>query len=311
MILINATPYIPPGPQLPDAADFASLFVFPITMTLQNNGLYHEPGSNTLSIGGANSGQGSFSVSTDAGASWTTYGLPVPSGGSASNGATAVLTNGAQGYVSRSTGSSSDASRIQTSANYTSTWTNVSTSNNLGSGIRFAENSANQIALLTNSGRVNSTTSRTTWSSNTSVTAIAPNNLVAGNGIFLVVGSAGVSTSSNGTSWTNTTIASLNLLTARFDNGMWVGGGTNGKLMTSATGTSWTNQTTPLTDDVVGIAYGNGVWAALTSTKIAFSFDGITWVAQDPPTTSGNHSLAYVNGTFVYINDKTVYYLTY
>ena len=83
-------------------------------------------------------------------------------------------------------------------------------------------------------------------------------------------------------------------------NGLWLIGGTNGKLSTSPDGRTWTARTTGLTGTIRGVAYGAGVWVIGGGQKLAYSANGASWTVIDPGGSLADdiYALIFANGVF-------------
>ncbi len=129
-----------------------------------------------------------------------------------------------------------------------------------------------------------------------------------GSGTF-IAGTTGGSLyrSTNGINWTsvyNFTASSLQMFWVAYGNGRWVvvasTGGADGAVLTSTDGTNWTKTTLTQSQDLYGVAYGNGKFAAVgASGAIYTSTDGTTWIKQASPTTAGLYLVAFGQGEFV------------
>jgi len=144
------------------------------------------------------------------------------------------------------------------------------------------------------------------------------NGVASGLSEFLAVGSAepyigtqGIwYTSSNGTTWSNSSAISGGSFAGVASNGslfVAVGGtGAVGGIAYSNDGLSWTPATVPGAPDTIrSVAYGDGVWCAVgwdtaLAVYIATSTDGISWTQQSSGALSGFagllYSVSYDNG---------------
>ena len=90
------------------------------------------------------------------------------------------------------------------------------------------------------------------------------------------------------------------LLGIAFGNGLWVAVGVKGTILTSSDGISWTKLTNPTTHNLTEIAYANGIWVIVGySGSILTSKDGISWTRQTSHTGEYLSSVAYGNGLWV------------
>jgi hypothetical protein len=97
-----------------------------------------------------------------------------------------------------------------------------------------------------------------------------------------------------------------NIFCAAYGNGLYVAGGTTGKLFTSTDGVTWTSRTSNFgTETVLSIVYGNGLFVAVGGTgKLSTSTDGITWTSRTSGFgTSFIRGVTYGNGVFVAVGD--------
>lgn len=112
-----------------------------------------------------------------------------------------------------------------------------------------------------------------------------------GNGVFVAVGADSfVARSSNGVTWTSSTVGSYGRLKrVRFLNGQFIAVGSSDKIIYSADGASWTPSTLPRAD-FWDIAWGNGVYL-LAGLSTYISADGATWTHTHPllPHPPGSH----------------------
>jgi hypothetical protein len=143
--------------------------------------------------------------------------------------------------------------------------------------------------------------SNTNWSS-----------VTFGNGEFVAVvnGSNVAAYSTNGTTWTTTTLpASQDWESVTYGNGEFVavGYGTSGGTTVAAystDGINWTASTMPSSQNWRSVAYGGGEFLAVTygANSAAYSTNGTTWTALTLPSSSDWEDLAYGNGTWVTVS---------
>jgi hypothetical protein len=132
---------------------------------------------------------------------------------------------------------------------------------------------------------------------------IVPINAITfGNGKFAI----GVSTSTDGITWTTATDNGHVVTAIAYGNGKFVSGGYNNKMSYSSDGITWTalnNVPFGVTADVRSIAYCNDKFIAggTSGSKTVYSSDGITWTAIPGVlgTTRAVDAIAYGNGRFV------------
>lgn len=133
-----------------------------------------------------------------------------------------------------------------------------------------------------------------------------------GNAKWVAVGSGARAVSNDGIAWTPTTITvssySFNT-TVTFDNGIFVDVGSQG-VSTSANGTSWSSQVLSNAQALVGAAYGLGTWVVaddrfLSSDVLAFMVSTTNGAGWSPVLTTIGYaqptSVAFGNGTFVVV----------
>lgn len=118
------------------------------------------------------------------------------------------------------------------------------------------------------------------------------NGIVYGNSGFVTVSSNGINThifvSGDGSSWTRVfnnkdplTNSDLTLIDAAFGNGTYVvvGSAQGGRIFTSTNTTAWTLRTIPIYDQIMGVAYANGLFVAVggSGNIIVSSDNGQSW----------------------------------
>ncbi len=97
------------------------------------------------------------------------------------------------------------------------------------------------------------------------------------------MGVANGETSPDGVTWTNRTMNSETFAAlAHNGSNLVVAVGVAGDVVSSTNGTAWTDRTMAVTtEDQLGVAYGNGLWVSVgTNGDIHTSPDGITWTAR-------------------------------
>lgn len=107
-------------------------------------------------------------------------------------------------------------------------------------------------------------------------------------------GATKISTSPDGTTWTNLTGPSLaDCIAMTYGDGLYVVGGAAGALETSPDATTWTARTSGTTGTINGLAYGNGVYVLVSDQpRIRYSADAVSWSAGTTPATTPN-AVAY------------------
>ena len=95
------------------------------------------------------------------------------------------------------------------------------------------------------------------WTSRTSSTTSDLNDVIYGNGLYIVVGESGtILTSSDGSSWTERTSGvTVNLNGISYGNGVYVVVGSSGTIITSSDGTSWTERSSGTTNQLNAVTY--------------------------------------------------------
>lgn len=170
---------------------------------------------------------------------------------------------------------------------------------------------------------VATSTDAVTWSTNTGLGLNASGNTIAnafgltyGGGLFVAVGGGDydnggitnyqtfVKTSTNGSTWTQRYNSSgsttVNMLRAvAYGGGLFVAGGSGGRLITSTDAITWTARTSGTTSTINAVAYMNNVYVYGDSAGvIATSTDAITWVTRKN-LTSAVTSLVYADSVYV------------
>ena len=132
-----------------------------------------------------------------------------------------------------------------------------------------------------------------------------------GNGLFVVVGSAGtgnrVKTSSDGVIWKSQTSAADNSWNAVcYGGGLFVAvaaSGTGNRVMTSPDGATWTVQTSASDSQWFSVVYGNGTFVAVgNSGAVMSSPDGFTWTSRTAAEANAWFGVTYANGLFVAVS---------
>src|SRR5690606_32402124 len=87
-----------------------------------------------------------------------------------------------------------------------------------------------------------------------------------------------------------------------YGNGLWVAVGNGGTIRTSTNGTSWTGRTSGTSNNLLDVAYANGLWvAAGWNGTILTSPDGTSWTSRSSGTSRDLHCFAYANGLWVVV----------
>ncbi|SEG73884.1 cadherin-like beta sandwich domain-containing protein [Paenibacillus sp. UNC499MF] len=126
------------------------------------------------------------------------------------------------------------------------------------------------------------------------------NQVAYGNGKWVAVGNSGtIMTSSDGLSWSKTTIALSSAVGVIYAGNQWMVTGAGGKIATSPDAVTWTVRSTGSSANLSGVAYNGTVWViAGYSGVILSSPDGIAWTARTSGTTNNFYSAAYGGGLF-------------
>ncbi len=119
-----------------------------------------------------------------------------------------------------------------------------------------------------------------------------------GNGVFVMTGSNGISSSTDGITWTKRASAgtnNFNLSRVVFAGGIFLTMVNSGVLYTSSDGTTWTSQTpNNVNSFLAGAAYGNGIWSVMAGSGLLWSSpDGTTWTSRTNPQAGNNWSSSY------------------
>jgi hypothetical protein len=170
--------------------------------------------------------------------------------------------------------SPSAAANSMTSSNGT-TWTPVTIVNNAAYFFGVANGNGTFVTTVDSGSTSNIYYSRypsISWTAATGspVSANGWHAVTYGNGTFVAVTRFAVQTnqvaySADGITWSYATApTSSNLLGVAYGNGLFVAVGASGAIMTSPDGITWTARTSPTTGSLRGVAYGNGLFVALT-----------------------------------------------
>ncbi len=127
---------------------------------------------------------------------------------------------------------------------------------------------------------------------------------VYGNNTYVAISELGsVATSTDGITWTNTSITGSNLWKCiTFGAGLFVilsDVSSSTVCITSPNGNAWTTQTFPSGSYFENLAYGNGTFVALGSNIAARSPDGINWSTTAYPVYTPYNAMSFINGLFL------------
>ncbi|EPD82190.1 cadherin-like beta sandwich domain-containing protein [Paenibacillus sp. HGH0039] len=126
------------------------------------------------------------------------------------------------------------------------------------------------------------------------------NQVAYGNGKWVAVGNLGtIMTSSDGLSWSKTTIALSSAVGVTYAGSQWIVTGAGGKIATSPDAVTWTVRSTGTSANLSAAAYNGTVWViAGYSGVILSSPDGIAWTPRTSGTAANFYSVTYGGGLF-------------
>ena len=135
------------------------------------------------------------------------------------------------------------------------------------------------------------------------------NSVTYGDGKFVAVtDGTGAAYSSDGITWTKTTIIHSQWHSVTYGDGKFVAV-TNGTYAAySSDGITWTKTTMPTSATWKSVTYGDGKFVAVTDNKgtdAAYSSDGITWTKTTTSTPYYRSSVTYGDGKFVAVSTAT------
>jgi hypothetical protein len=119
----------------------------------------------------------------------------------------------------------------------------------------------------------------------------SPEKVVFANGLFVTTGSTGISSSSDGITWTQRSSAGdFRGGKLVYAGGLWFAAINGGNLYTSSNGTTWTSRSPSFSSEqFIGAAFGNGVYTILGSGGLLqSSTDGVTWTSRTNPLAGNN-----------------------
>jgi hypothetical protein len=148
-----------------------------------------------------------------------------------------------------------------------------------------------------------------TWFTSNIGSSLAWRDVAFGNGVFVAIAeNPGLSTSTNGITWTLRTAPSGGWFSVTFANGQFVAVGSS-VAATSTDGITWTLRTIP-TGQWFSVTYANGLYVAVGSVSsagaIVTSPDGITWTSRTTPagvTQSTLTSVTFGGGNFIAVGN--------
>lgn len=138
------------------------------------------------------------------------------------------------------------------------------------------------------------------WTAGNFGTGESYNAVAYGDGKFIAVGDSGdVAVSTDGFTWTSSTIANRNLSAIAYGNNMFVCCG-EGYAYTSSDGTTWSSEIYLGTSNVTGICYSGDKWVCVTDTQTTYySSDASTWTTGSVGTSDTLHGVSYGNGYYI------------
>ena len=176
------------------------------------------------------------------------------------------------------------------------------------------------VAILTNSisqGSAFVSTNGIDWLGNLFNNHISqtPGGLTFGAGLFVAVGGYAfsdgtlITTSANGTNWTDRHTSSIGPLTSVAYSGsqfVAVGRRSLGErpVLTSPNGITWTPQLTGISNDLFSVTYGSGAFVAVGAAgNVARSTDGVNWTKQSITPSNHLRSVTFASSLFVAAGD--------
>lgn len=134
----------------------------------------------------------------------------------------------------------------------------------------------------------------TTWT--TASVDVSGGGVAYDNGVWVATSYGGTTVirSTDGVTWTSTTIATTVDTAAAAGNGTYVIAGNN-VIYSSTDGTTWTTRTSPANKIWRGSKYANGyfVLGATDGATIAYSTDGVTWTSSTLTSASSGHGVEF------------------
>lgn len=130
-------------------------------------------------------------------------------------------------------------------------------------------------------------------------------NLVYGAGRFITFAAFRdlLYQSTNGANWTTLEVPGLSQVQrARYLNGIFLAGGTNGNVLISTNGLNWEVRETPTDSWIGSIAFGKGRYVAGGHECLLYSLDALTWKVVPVPMTVWD--ITYAGGWFMAIGSN-------
>ena len=128
-----------------------------------------------------------------------------------------------------------------------------------------------------------------------------------GRGGFVGVGDSGtIVVSSNAATWTAAAAGSSeSLLCVRYAEERFVAVGPRGAILSSTDGREWTRRNSKANRCLQGLAHGDGIWVAVGSHgAIVTSPDGEHWILRESGTDESLQAVAFGDGTFLAVGRK-------
>jgi hypothetical protein len=149
--------------------------------------------------------------------------------------------------------------------------------------------------------------SSTQWYARNSGSFSTLQGISYGQGVYVMAGSYGIQSSTNGVEWvTRSSGLSSQLSSINYVNGLFLLTGWSGALSTSPDGIAWTQRTNPSTRTLMDSTFGNGLYVIVgrtpggSSGSILTSADGVTWTNRSAANLSG---ICFANERFVAVGD--------
>jgi len=137
------------------------------------------------------------------------------------------------------------------------------------------------------------------------------NSVAYGNNLYVIAGTTSgnsgiVLTSSDGITWTTTTLGTTNtLVSVTYGNHLYIVVGNSGTIYSSSDGITWTSRTSGTANSFYSVTYGNNQYIAVGSNGIIYSsLNGITWSSRTSGTTNGFWGINFGNSQFVAVGDS-------
>jgi photosystem II stability/assembly factor-like uncharacterized protein len=148
-----------------------------------------------------------------------------------------------------------------------------------------------------------------TWATRASGTTTNLRGVAFGNGVWVLVGDAGVlRTSTDTITWVtqNSQFGTSGIESVAFGNGLFVAVGIGGTLRTSTNGVAWVTQTSQFGASTIrGLAFANSLWiAGGVGGTLRTSTNGVSWATQTSQFGSTTiRAVAFGNGVFFAVGD--------